>query len=368
MSTEKFFDEIREQSQVKATIVSKYFWAWSKVLISTVKKYNGKIAYVDLFAGPGRYKDGSKSTPVLILEKAVQDKDMCNMLVTIFNDGDPNNAQSLSASFGEIEGIDKLRNRPIIYNNLVGEEFAKTFENTRLIPTLFFVDPWGYKGLSLRLINAVLKDFGCDCIIFFNYNRINMGLSNELVEDHMNALFGKERADALRLRIEKMDRYERELAIVEEISTALKEMGGRYVLPFRFKSSDGKRTSHYLIFVSKSFRGYEIMKDIMALESSSSCQGVPSLEYISADMRYPTLFEFGRPLEDLEELLLSEFAGQSITMQLIYEKHSEGKPYVKKNYKEVLWNMENSKKIVTSPPADKRRKNTFADNVLVTFP
>ena len=63
------------------------------------------------------------------------------------------------------------------------------------MPTFFFVDPWGYKGLSLRLINSVLKDWGCDCVFFFNYNRINMGLGNDAVEKHMDALFGKERGE-----------------------------------------------------------------------------------------------------------------------------------------------------------------------------
>ena len=60
----------------------------------------------------------------------------------------------------------------------------------KLVPTLLFVDPWGYKGLSLALINSVVQNWGCDCIFFFNYNRINPGVSNDTVREHMNALFG----------------------------------------------------------------------------------------------------------------------------------------------------------------------------------
>ena len=56
---------------------------------------------------------------------------------------------------------------------------------------------------------------------FFNYNRINMGLSNAVVEEHMNALFGKERADALRLKLERLSTRDRELMIVEELCKAL---------------------------------------------------------------------------------------------------------------------------------------------------
>jgi len=68
----RFFDETREQSIIKGKIVSDYFWAWAKVITPTVKKSGtNRIAYIDLFAGPGRYRDGTKSTPLLILEKAI---------------------------------------------------------------------------------------------------------------------------------------------------------------------------------------------------------------------------------------------------------------------------------------------------------
>lgn len=202
MSTETFFDESSEQSKVKSLIVSKYFWAWAKVIIATAKKNRRKprIAYIDLFAGKGRYNDGTKSTPVLILEKAVSENDLRNSLVTIFNDANSEYSNSLKEAIDEIDDIKTLKYPPKINNQEINSETVKEFEEVRLIPTLFFIDPWGYKGLSLRLINSVLKDWGCDCILFFNYNRINMGLGNNIVEGHINALFGQERADTLRER------------------------------------------------------------------------------------------------------------------------------------------------------------------------
>jgi three-Cys-motif partner protein len=372
MSTTHFFDETTEQSQVKAAIVSKYFWAWAKVIIPTAKRFYGKIAYIDLFAGPGRYKDGTMSTPLMILEKAIKDPDMCRMLVTAFNDVDGDKSRSLETAINSLPGVGTLKYKPRVSNEEVGEKIVKEFEGHRLIPTLFFVDPWGYKGLSLRLINSVLKDWGCDCIFFFNYNRINMGLPNEAVEEHMNALFGEDRADRLRERLKTLRPDERELAIVEEIAQALKEMGGEYVLPFCFKNEKGNRTSHHLIFVSKNFRGYEIMKEIMAGESSKADQGVPSFTYNPSDRKYPLLFELTRPLEELKNMLLEEFAGCRMRMQEIYEKHNVGRPFIEKNYKQVLGKMEAEGIITADPPAAKRRKYkgevTFGPNVLVTFP
>jgi len=380
MACESFFSESKEQSIVKATIVTKYFHAWAKVIIGAQKKRatyaptENRIAYIDLFSGPGRYEDGTISTPLRILEKTIQDEDLRQRLVAVFNDKDTNNTQSLEAEIKALPGIDTLNYSPQVHNNTVGEDIVTMFEQMRLVPTLFFVDPWGYKGLSLRLINAILKNWGCDCIFFFNYNRINMGLNNEAVREHMNALFGDERADILRGRLESISPQEREMAIVEELTKALKEMGGEYVLPFCFKNERGSRTNHHLIFVSKHFRGYEIMKGIMAVESSLAEQGVPSLAYCPADKKYPLLFEMSRPLDDLRDMLINTFAGQSLTMRDIYERHNVGTPYVDKNYKAVLMALEVEGRISANPPAEapkgekKRKKGTFGDAVVVTFP
>jgi len=199
-----------------------------------------------------------------------------------------------------------------------------------------------------------------------------MGLSNELVRDHMDALFGKKRADALRVRLEALSPAERELTIVEELGQALKEFGGGYVLPFQFKNDQGTRTSHHLIFVSKHVRGYEIMKEIMASECSKMEQGVPTFEYNPADRRFPMLFELSRPLEELTEALLTDFPGQTLCMKEVYEKHHVGKRYIKRNYKDALRRLESAGRIIADPPAESRLRRrgevTFADRVRVTFP
>jgi len=289
-------------------------------------------------------------------------------LVAVFNDKDEDNSRSLQESLKTLEGVGTLKHEPRVTRLEVGDQIAELFEQMRLVPTLFFVDPWGYKGLSLRLVTSVLTDWGCDCIFFFNYNRINMGLDNPLVKEHINALFGQPRADQLRRKLEAMGPGQRELAIVEELSQALKTMGGKYVLPFRFKRDRRTRTSHHLIFVSMNFKGYEIMKGVMATESSTLEQGVPTFEYSPSDARQPLLFALARPLDALEGVLLAEFEGRTLSMEKVYREHSVDRPFIKRNYKEALLKLEGSSQVSADPPADKRRKGTIADNVSITFP
>ncbi len=376
MTENTFFDETREQSQIKAIIVSKYFWAWAKVIIGGMRRSPDResdaIAYVDLFAGPGRYKDGAVSTPLLVLEKAINDPDIRERLVTVFNDKDAASVRSLETEINTIPNLHLLKHRPQVMNEEVGNNIARDLEQTRLVPTLCFVDPWGYKGLSLRLVNAVIKDWGCDCIFFFNYNRINMGLTNPSVIEHMSALFGEERTDDIRRRLQPLPPYDREMTVVTELTLALQRMGGRFVLPFCFKNARGKRTSHHLFLVTKHVRGYEIMKDIMARHSSSKDQGVPSFEYNPANERFPLLFELTRPLDDLADMLLAAFAGKTLLMKDVYDAHHVGRPYLKRNYKDALTMLEAESKIALSPPAGKRPNRggrpTCADAVVVRFP
>jgi three-Cys-motif partner protein len=367
----EFFKEQSEQSYVKSKIVANYFGAWAKVVMGQVKGKGDKIAYIDLYAGPGRYKDSSPSTPLLILNQAINDDNMRKMLIAIFNDQDTDNVESLKKEITSLSGITTLRYQPIVYNITVGREILKIFESVKRVPILCFVDPWGYKGLSLGLISSVLKNWGCDCIFFFNYNRINAGLSNPIVEMHMKSLFGDQRATELKERLEHLNPHQRELAIVEEITKALKAIGGNYVRQFGFKNDQGTRTMHYLIFVTKHVRGYNIMKDIMASASSKFEQGVATFEYNPVDARQLSLFELARPLDDLEDMLLNDFSGRRITIEQIYDEHHIGRKYTEKNYKDAIHDLEAKKKIVADIPPEKRRKHSgkaTLKNVIFTFP
>ena len=372
MGKDSFYGERKEHSFVKSTIVAKYFWAWAKAIIPAARG-NGidRIAYIDLFSGPG-YMGSDKSTPILVLERAIREKDIREMLVAIFNDINPDYAQLLEAAIRVIPDIDTLRYQPQVHNYQVGEEIAQMLERSVSIPTLLFVDPWGYKGLTLRLLHSVLRNWGSDCIFFFNFNRIRMGIYNDVVKHHMDDLFGEERADKLREDLKPLQPSEREVAIVEAISQALTQTVGGYVLPFKFRGESGTRTSHHLIFVTKHVLGYKLMKEIMAKESSGTQQGVASFEYNPATQRQPLLFELSRPLDDLGAMLLRDFAGRTLPMAEIFNQHHVGRPYIEANYKAVLAKLEADGMITTRPRANERPKRkgevTFSDRVLVTFP
>jgi hypothetical protein len=200
-----------------------------------------------------------------------------------------------------------------------------------------------------------------------------MGITNFAIEPHMLSLFKEKHLTQIRSRFESaITPREREAIIIQSICHAFKENGQKYVLPFRFKNDDGTRTSHHLIFITKNFRGYEIMKEIMARESTVTNAGVANFEYNPRDARYKqgSLFEMlSRPLDDLRGMLLNDYEGQTIDFITMYQEHSVDKPYIKNNYKDVLKALFAERLITAENPITHKppRKGTFADEMRITF-
>ncbi len=370
VKSDDFFSDATEQSKVKIRIVSKYFKAWTNVMVPMAKKMSNKLNYIDLFAGPGLYEDGTESTPILIFKQVIQDPILSSMLVSILNDKNSDNINSLKENINSLPGIENLQYKPRFSNAEVDDKIAEQLEKLKLNPTLFFLDPWGYKGISRRLIQAVIKDWGCDCIFFFNFKRIVPGIHNDKFQEHMKAFFGQDRLDKLNKTLKNYDTYyKKEMVVLEFLSQSLKEIGAQFVLPFSFADISQKKTSHHIIFVSKDFKGYEIMKNIMAKESSDFDQGVPSFQYNPVDEELPMLFELFRPLEKLESQLLKEYARKTISVEDLYKEHSIGKRYIESNYKEIFKKMLKENKIKISRPGGKKiRRDTMPGDVNITFP
>jgi three-Cys-motif partner protein len=373
VSSDRYYESADPQNIIKTKLVTKYFGAWTNVMLPRLTRPGDRLAYIDLFAGPGRFEDGKASTPLWILDHAIKNSELCQRLVTTFNDKEPEFAEQLQREIDALPGIEKLTYKPQVSNAAVGSQLVDMLRSHSLVPTLFFIDPWGYKGLSLDLIGQAIKSWGCDCIFFFNYNRINSGLNNPYVAELMTDLFGATRFEQLRAKVAGRSSDERQTIIIDALTDALGEVGGRYVLPFEFESEHGKRPSHYIIFVSKAFRGYHIMKEVM--ESLSSDDGeVKSLRYVAVKSPQMQLFaELGQAhsIEALKDLLAIGCAGTTQPVDQIYENNTVGTPYTLKNIKDAIIALESEGRVTVDKPAGKRirlGKVTLGDERMVTFP
>jgi len=214
-------------------------------------------------------------------------------------------------------------------------------------------------------VHAVLKDWACECLFFLNYNRINAGINNPKVATHMEALFGAARLAMLRTAIVGVSPADRERMILAALTEALRSLGGKFVLPYRFKMRDAERTSHYLIFVGKHFLGFKIMREVMAKASTTRHDGVASFEY---NAHPPMFVTDGRSVATLAEELVAAFAGRALTVKHIFEIHSPGKLYILRNYQDALMRLEGQGRVTPSKPASERPSGTLAQHIVITFP
>ena len=284
MKNDDFFLKSKINSEIKTKIVSSYFSVWANIMLQNVRKYRNidRIGYFDLFCGPGCYHDGTESTPIVVLKQVIQDPSLRERLVTVFNDKEPKNTEGLRKAIRQLEGVERLTYPPKILERDVDSDIAGEFLKGNHFPSLFFLDPWGYKGLSQELILKAIKDWGCECIFFFNYNRINPALSNKKVSEHMKALFTEGHFHRLKMLIHEKTPKEREKIEMNFLEEVFTNEGERYCLKFRFEQRNN-RTSHYIVFITKKFLGYEKMKEIMQKNSTKYCSDVASFSFNKFD-------------------------------------------------------------------------------------
>lgn len=378
-STDNFFTSPqRVASAIKIRIVVEYFKRWASILYGVVKTNNPpRLRYVDLFAGPGMI-DGLKSTPLLILEHVISKPELSGCVGALLNDLESDHIRQLRDNLKDLPDYETLKFPPRLRTGPVDEKLVEIFAKSNNVPSFSFIDPFGYTGLTLPLVRALVSGFGSDMVLFFSFDSINRAISNDLVKEHMDALFGLKRAERLREIVKDMRSNEREEVLIEAFIEAVTEdLGYEYVIPYVFEKEDKDRTSHYLIFVSKRDRGFKIMKEIMYKESLDRTQGVAKMgcvRQISAQ-KTPLLHLMNTPLSDLGRKLCADYAGRSLSRKALrddYDKFYPRNLFVEKNWRSVLSELENERKITCEPPSSERRVQkgevTFGENTVVTFP
>jgi three-Cys-motif partner protein len=371
-SVEEFFEEPLEQSRVKARIVSDYVITFCRIL-SDYQRSVGKspmVDYIDLFSGPGSYGDGTASTPLLIIRAAIQDAKVAPALQTHFNDHDSVKADALKSEFKRLIGIDTLAHPPIVYNEEASVDFVERLHLKSETPKLYFLDPFGYKTLTMPLLRTVLEGWA-ECIFFFNYRRVIAALNNSVFKSHVERLFGTSRLATLKRDLSTENSAQaREAIVLKYLSAALVDAGAKHVMNFSFKVEDAHRSTHHLIFATRHRKGFEAMKTIMAGESSRVTEDGPSMTF-SYRPAEPTLFDRD-PNDVLAETLIEKFHSRSLTLDQIYEEFGPQTKFTQPYFRRALLILEERNLIIATPSATARPapkgKQSMSGGTMVTFP
>jgi len=337
--------EYREHTRVKHILLGKYLAAWIPIL----GKWNPKICYFDGFAGRGEYLDGTLGSPIIALKVADKAANYFGKLLCILIEKEEDNYKNLEAVLQrEKSNIKNWNKIEIIKEN---DEFSNVIEGifnhlekekSVLIPSFFFVDPFGFSGIPFEVVKKILSNSKTEVFFTFMVRDIARFIEHPQLRDTFNVLFGIEEWK------EAIQQSSREKALIELYRKQLHETAGvKYSLCFRVSESEKLKTLYYLIHATNNFKGHSIMKSIMFNQSAHG-----SFAYLGPkdipERAQTRLFDI-HDIEQLKKYLLEKFKGETITYDEIQEKvchpwYSEP-PFIDKHFRQALKELEGKDKI-----------------------
>lgn len=277
-SSDKYYEKCSDHKRVKSEIVSSYLIPWVKI----VGEHSKGLHYLDMFSGRAIFEDGSPATPLMILdeiEKAlIEIPWILEKLRLSFYEGDAKNFDILNRVLRSNHTFDKLKNEPCIESKKINKEFISKISNQIEPGTFTFIDPFGYKDITLDLIDRVTKEWGCDCLFYLSISGLVRNFERIEQEENLRHFFGGDEFEALKKRIEggKASGSRGEI-ILTGIEQILAEKRKYYTVKYCVEFDKNRKKSHYLMFLSKNKRGFGIMRDIMIARGIKDRYGLPQL-------------------------------------------------------------------------------------------
>jgi three-Cys-motif partner protein len=263
------FEDYREQTQIKHSILAAYLPAYYHIL----KRWSNNLVYIDGFAGPGSYVQATTGktfdgSPLLALQLIASNEDFSKQVSTIFIESDDvlfNQLKDRVDNFyREHPNIRKPLSRYGTFSDTLNEILGRL--EGKLAPTFLFVDPCGVSGASFETIRAVMANEKCEAFIFFNIDGVRRIAGLSALSPVLVELMGsEERAKTLheKLRTTNNVREREEIILFEYCRAVAEDMGAKYIIPFRVEHEEQRKASHYLIHATKHSLGFSIMKDVM---------------------------------------------------------------------------------------------------------
>lgn len=364
-STEKWI--YSEHTKVKHTILGKYLVGWSQIL---GKFYNLNI--FDCFAGRGEYSDDKGGTvegsPLIILKKLVEVRERlkrpekANCIFVEKNNSNFENLRQLVAK--EIENYpEKYRDWLEIdfHNNEfanVADEILNKYDK-KLVPSFFFVDPFGFSGVPFEIIRNILSIEKTEVFINFNVRDVNRFLESSQHRHSIEDLYGIGNVTGELTR--SYPNLSREQALLKLYRDRLHyDAGAEYNFPFKVCADNRHQTMYYLIHSTNHPLGCKLMKEIMYKAGTEGRFGY----YGPAEGQMSLTYYQGIP--KLKDFLLDRFAGETLSFKdLLYRHETLMETYfVEKDFRKAIKELNGEGKVSIQ---DMGSRGGLREKSLITF-
>ena len=348
-------------TKVKHEILFKYLKSWINVLGGKWQK----ICYFDCFAGRGMYEDGSDGSPIIAL-KAINDlkqnRNHIQDVICTFIEKDKLNYDNLCKVIDA-----ELSRDPTAYSSItvmppINDEFVNvaskiTKKSKKLPPSFFFIDPFGFSGVSFQTIKDILSIPKTEVFINFMIRDVNRFLSSSNHQRSIEDLFGID--DVMGVIGSQYSDVEPETALLKLYRKQLHENAGvKFTFPFKVNEDEKLQTTYYLIHATNNLLGCEIMKSIMYKAGTKGRFG-----YLGPAEGQMALTNFDN-LSEFKNYLRNMFDGQTFSFEDIRIKTINETMYLEKDYKDALKELEAESKVSID---GKGKMGAIKDKSIISF-
>ena len=250
-----------EHTEGKHLVLEQYLKAWFPIL--GMGSTNGRILFVDGFAGPGEYEGGEEGSPVVAMRVLAEHSARSRIAAEVvfhFIERDPARAQHLQRLVDDwgsrLPATARVHVRQGSFDGSMTEVLDELAEHgKRMAPALVMIDPFGVSGMPMRTIGRILANPRCEVYVSFMWEAMNRFVSLPEFEAPMDELFGSsDWRDAKQLAGDARRDFLHEL-----YRRRLKEVGATQVVLFHLLA--GNRLKYSIFFGTSHTMGSDRMKE-----------------------------------------------------------------------------------------------------------
>ena len=357
---------IEPHTTAKHEILRHYLEAWFPIL----GRWNGRVLFIDGFAGPGIYANGEPGSPLIAI-KTLLDHAMFHRLhcefVFLLMEPDGKRAASLNA---QLTAFFASRPKP---KNVHVEVLRTTFEDAaetvlrrleeqkqRLAPTFAFIDPFGFSGMPLEVIGRLLSFNKCEVFLNFMYDWVNRFVDNPEQQENFKRLFG---TDSYRAA-SKLSGRPRFDFLLELYTSQLRERCKfEFVQSFSMIHASG-HVGNVLIYGTRSLDGVRVMKDAMWKVDADA-----GIQFSDRFHDQEVLFT-GRNVDvaPLRTALVQHYAGRNVRVEEIVRFVLTETPYAAGHWNRLVLSPLEREGAITVTASPRKKRFTFPEGTVVRFP
>lgn len=354
---------IEPHTEAKHEILRKYLDAWLPIMT----RWNGRVLYIDGFAGPGEYIGGKCGSPIIAIKAVLEHKaNIKSEIIMNFIEADKRRCEYLKQKVNSLKIPSNIKTECICAK--FDETLTKIFkyideQKTRIAPAFVFIDPFGFTGIPFSLIKRIMQNERCEVLINFMYEEINRFIDDKKLWSSLIETFGTNKWKEMISEKDSRKRVELLHAVYKE--QLEKEAGIKFVRSFKMVNKVNK-TDYFLFFGTNNIAGLKKMKEAMWRVDKS---GLFQFSDATYNPSQPMLFEIEPNYSQLKKNLLKEFKGKSVSITEIENFILTQTTFRETHYKkQILGPMEKSQPSEIEVKCEgKRRKYTFPPQCIVKF-